>query len=77
MSPRRSKTKEIGRPRMLDNPVNVVLRIEKALLDSAKEAARAEGVSLSHVMRDALRRFVTGGRRPRPKRSGRPKRSIT
>jgi hypothetical protein len=68
MSPRERKPSDVGRPRMLRNPVNVVLRIEKELLEAAKVSAREQGVSLSHVMRAALRRFV-GGQRPRLRHS--------
>jgi len=41
------------------NSVNVVLRIQKTLLKEAKEAAHAQGLSLSHVMRTLLAAFVT------------------
>ena len=54
---------------MLSNPVNVVLRIEKELLEAAKVSAREQGVSLSHVMRASLRRFVGGRTKPRPRKS--------
>lgn len=54
---------------MLSNPVNVVLRIEKELLEAAKVSARELGVSLSHVMRASLRRFVGGRTKPRPRKS--------
>ena len=76
MSPKGGKRVGAGRPRTLNEPVNVVLRIEKDLLRAAKTTAFEKGVSLSEVVRGALRRFV-GDRRPRPKRSGGPRRSKT
>ncbi len=47
MSPKGGKRVGAGRPKTLDEPVNVVLRIQKQLLVAAKTAALQKGKSLS------------------------------
>jgi hypothetical protein len=68
MSPKGGKRVGAGRPKTLNEPVNVVLRIEKDLLVAAKTAALQKGKSLSEVVRGFLRSFVGGRRKPRPRR---------
>ena len=56
-----------GRPSKLTEPVNLVLRVEKAVLREAKLAALEKGKSLSEIVRLTLERLV-GDRRKRSRR---------
>jgi hypothetical protein len=61
---------------VLVQPRNLVIRVEGDVLDRAKKVALDQGTTISEEIRKTLSRLA-GDRRPRPKRSGRPRRSIT
>jgi len=67
-----------GRPRgksKREKAAFFTLRIEEELLERAHEEARARGVPLSELVRDALSRLAGGRRKPRPRRSEKSRQS--
>jgi hypothetical protein len=52
--------KKMGRPPMLEQPVNFTIRIDKSLLERAREAAWDSRTTLSEYVREALTRLAAG-----------------
>ncbi len=46
------------RPRVLSDPIVVPLVLEKSLYDAAKQVARARRISVSQLVREALRQYL-------------------
>lgn len=68
--PRNEKEKrDPGRPKVIKNPVKSAFWLDREVLDQANEAARAQGTTVSEVVRKAIARLARSGRRPRPRRS--------
>jgi hypothetical protein len=53
-----SRKTKMGRPPVMREPRNVVLRLERAARDQAMAVARVKGMSLAEVMRRALAEWV-------------------
>ena len=72
MSPRGGSRLGSGRPKKLEEPVNFTIRIEKELIEKAREAAWAARISLSDLVRETFERLVSRSRAdasPQPKRA--------
>ena len=65
----RKRRKKIGRPPTLDNPVNFTIRIDKDLIERAREAAWDHRTTLSEYVREALARLAAGKPKRRTGRS--------
>jgi hypothetical protein len=62
--------KKMGRPPMLEQPVNFTIRIDKRLLEQAREACWDHRTTLSKYVREALGRLAAG----KPARDRKPRR---
>jgi hypothetical protein len=69
MSPRGGRRVGAGRPKTLEQPVKAAFWLDRGVLDKAKAAARAQGTTVSEVVRSAVERLAGGRRKPRPRRS--------
>ena len=52
-----------GRPAELKDPVNFTIRIERELVEAAREVAWLRRVTLSEIVREAFRHLVQGVKR--------------